>query len=97
MEREKPMADDRRWETGQAHKDRDGEKDGFRPSGKQVGAGIVALALIVFVLQNTDTTSVTLFVFDLSFPLWLVLAGTILLSGGVGYVMGSRGRSRRKK
>jgi uncharacterized integral membrane protein len=91
------MADDRRWETGSAHPDRRGEDEGFRLSGRQIGAGIVALLLVVFVLQNTDTTSVTLLVFDVSFPLWLVLAGTILLSLGVGYVLGSRGRSRRKK
>ena len=87
------MADDRRWDAGE----RSGEKEGFRPSGRQIGIGVVVLALVVFVLQNTDTTSVTLFIFDVSFPLWLVLAGTILISMGVGYVMGSRGRGRKKK
>ena len=90
------MADDRRWETGSAHEGRDGSRDGFRPSPRQVVAGLVGVALVVFVLQNTDTTSVTLFLFDVSFPLWLVLAGTILLSFGIGYVAGGRGRSRRQ-
>jgi uncharacterized integral membrane protein len=87
------MADDTRWG---AREDK-GDKEGFRPTGRMIGTGLIVLALVIFVLQNTHTTSVTLLVFDLSFPLWLVLAGTILLSVGVGYVLGSRGRSRRKK
>jgi uncharacterized integral membrane protein len=88
------MADDkRRWETGDAH----GEKDGFKPSGKQIGAGIVGLLLLVFVLQNTDKTSVTLLLFDINSPLWMVLAGSILLSVGVGYVLGSRRGSRKNR
>jgi len=86
------MADDRRWKSGDERDDR----PGFRVTGKQIGVGIVVLLLAIFVLQNTDTTSITLLVFDVSFPLWLVLSGTIVLSMGVGYAFGSRGRSRRK-
>jgi uncharacterized integral membrane protein len=63
-------------------------------SGKQIGAGVVLLLLVVFVLQNTDTTSVTVLFFDLTFPLWMVLAIAILLSVGVGFVLG---RSRYRK
>ena len=84
--------DDRRWNAG----DSQVERDGFHPSGKQIGAGVILLVLVIFVLQNTDSTSITLLVFDVTFPLWLVLAGTILLSLGVGYVLGSRGKVRRK-
>jgi uncharacterized integral membrane protein len=81
--------DDRRW-VGEAGRD-DGEgKSGVSP--KQVVAGIIGLALVVFVLQNTDSTSITLLVFDVTFPLWLVLAATIALSVGVGYLFGSRRR-----
>jgi uncharacterized integral membrane protein len=87
------MADDRRWDAGQSG----GDPAGFRPSGRMIGTGIVVLALVIFVLQNTNTTSITLFIFRVSFPLWLVLAGTIVLSVGVGYALGSRGRSKRKK
>ena len=86
------MADDRRWESGRDRSD----QAGFRPSGRQIGAGIIGFLLLVFVLQNTDSTSLTLLIFDVTFPLWLVLAGTIVLSVGIGYVMGSRGRSRKK-
>ena len=71
---------DRRWNAG----DSEVEDGGFRPSGKQIGAGLVALVLVIFVLQNTDSTSLTLLVFDVTFPLWLVLAGTILLVRGRG-------------
>ena len=87
------MADDRRWDAGKAGED----QAGYRPSGRTIGTGIAVLALMIFVFQNTNTTSVTLLVFQVSFPLWLVLAGTILLSVGVGYALGGRGRSKRKK
>ena len=85
------MAENRHGKPGDGHDDR----SGVRLSGKQIGTGIVVLLLVVFVLQNTDTTSITLLLFDVSVPLWLVLSGTILLSMGVGYALGSRGRSRR--
>jgi uncharacterized integral membrane protein len=86
------MADDvRRWNAGT----NDDAHDGSGVSGKQIGVGLVVVALVVFVLQNTQTTTITMLLFDVSFPLWLVLAGTILLSVGVGYFIGSRGRSRR--
>jgi uncharacterized integral membrane protein len=85
--------DDRRWDAGRS----DVDHEGFRPSGKQIGAAVILVALIIFVLQNTDTTSVTLLIFDVTFPLWLILAGTIVLSMGVGYVLGSRGRTRKQK
>jgi len=57
-------------------------------SGRQIGAGLVGLGLLVFVLQNTDSTSVTVLFFELTFPLWMVLALTILLSVAVGFVLG---------
>ena len=81
--------DDRRWVGDGQHEEGD-EKSGVTP--KQVVAGVIGLALVVFVLQNTDSTSITLLVFDVTFPLWLVLAATIALSVGVGYVLGSRRR-----
>ncbi len=79
--------DDRRWVGEEHHEDGDG-KSGVTP--KQVIAGIIGLVLLVFVLQNTDSTSITLLVFDVTFPLWLVLAATIALSVGVGYLLGTR-------
>src|SRR5437763_1674916 len=46
--------DDRRW-VGEAGRDEGERKSGITP--KQVVAGIIGLALLVFVLQNTDSTS----------------------------------------
>lgn len=83
------MAEDRRWNPGTS---RDDER--YRPSGKVIGAGIAGLVLLVFVLQNTQTTTITMLLFDVSFPLWLVLAGTIVISAAIGYVLGSRSRRR---
>ena len=80
--------DDRRW-VGNG-KDGGDEKAGITP--KQVTGGVLGLLLLVFVLQNTDSTSITLLVFDVTFPLWLVLAATFLLSVGIGYLLGSRRR-----
>ena len=86
------MAEDRRWvgsDRGDGGKD---GGDGVHVSAKQVFSGIVLLVLVIFVLQNTQSANLTLLVFDVSYPLWLVLAVTIALSLGIGYLMGSRRR-----
>jgi uncharacterized integral membrane protein len=77
---------------GSGHQEEGSESSGITP--KQVTAGVLGLLLLVFVLQNTDSTSITLLVFDVTFPLWLVLAATIVLSIGIGYLLGSRRRRR---
>jgi uncharacterized integral membrane protein len=81
--------DDRRW-VGSGHHEEGDEKAGLTP--KQILAGVLALVLVVFVLQNTDSTSITLLIFDVTFPLWLILSGTIVLSVGIGFLLGSRRR-----
>ncbi|MGZ4680970.1 MAG: LapA family protein [Acidimicrobiales bacterium] len=83
--------DDRRW-VGSGGDDEGAGKPGITP--KQITAGVLAVLLVVFVLQNTDSTSITLLLFDVTFPLWLVLTGTILISVGIGYLIGSRRRKR---
>jgi uncharacterized integral membrane protein len=83
--------DDRRW-VGRGQHEEGGEKAGVTP--KQIAAGVLALALLVFVLQNTDSTSITLLVLDVTFPLWLVLSAAIAVSVGIGYLLGSRRRRR---
>jgi uncharacterized integral membrane protein len=89
-QRSAPMAkDDRRW-IGEGGEQQGDGGDGL--SAKQVVAGIVGIVLVVFVLQNTDSTSITLLIFDVTFPLWLVLVVTIALSVGIGYLVGSRRR-----
>jgi uncharacterized integral membrane protein len=80
--------DDRRW-VGEEH-DEGADDSGI--TAKQIVAGVLGLMLVVFVLQNTDSTSITLLLLDVTFPLWLVLAATIALSVGIGYLIGSRRR-----
>ncbi len=41
--------------------------------GKFVAAALVAVALVAFVVQNTDSTPVQWFFIDRSAPLWLII------------------------
>jgi len=45
-----------------------------------IGA-VVLLALLIFVIQNTDKVQVSFLVFDFSAPLWLVLLIVAVLGG----------------
>ena len=62
--------------------------------GKFIGAALVAVALIAFVVQNTDSTPVQWFFIDRSAPLWLIIvvsavAGAIL-SEIIGWIIRRR-------
>lgn len=71
------------------------QSDGFRPSGRQVGAGILALVLVIFIAVNNDDTEVNFVFKTFTLPLWLVLAGTAVLGVLVGMGIGAR-RTKRK-
>jgi uncharacterized integral membrane protein len=68
-----------------------GASQGFRPSGRQIGGGIIAVVLIVFIASNTDDATID-FVFT---KVTLSLAGTALLGVLVGVGIGTR-RTKRK-
>jgi uncharacterized integral membrane protein len=68
---------------------------GFRPSGRQVGAGVIGLLLIVFIALNNDDAPVNLVLTKVTMPLWVVLGGTALLGFLVGLAFGAR-RTKRK-
>lgn len=68
----------------------DEPRGGFRPSGRQIGGGIVTLLLVIFIAANSTSVSVNLIFTDATFPLWLILAITTLLGFGVGMLFGSR-------
>jgi uncharacterized integral membrane protein len=70
-------------------------KEPFRPSGRQIGGGVIAVLLLVFIVTNTDDANVTLFFTDVTMPLWLVLAITAVLGVLVGMGLGAR-RTKRK-
>lgn len=58
--------------------------DDVDSGGRGVSAGLVAavvlaLLLVIFVLQNTHEVRVELYFWDFEGPLWLVLAGSILV------------------
>jgi LPXTG-motif cell wall-anchored protein len=54
--------------------------------------GIVLVALLIFVFQNTDETPLTFLFFDFTAPLWLMLAITVAISLGIGFLLGRRRR-----
>jgi uncharacterized integral membrane protein len=68
----------------------DDNSAGFRPSGRQIGGGIIAVLLIVFIAANSKMVEVSLVFVSATLPLWVVLSGTALLGVGVGMLLGSR-------
>lgn len=65
---------------------------GVRKNDGRLVIGIVVIALLgAFILQNRDEVNLTILVFDFSLPLWIALGGTLLISLGVGFMLG-RGR-----
>jgi uncharacterized integral membrane protein len=65
-------------------------KEPFRPSGRQIFGGVVAIVLLVFIAVNNEQTSVSFVFFEATLPLWVVLAGTALLGVGIGMMIGTR-------
>ncbi len=66
--------------------------------GLVVGAAIVAIALVAFIVQNTDDTQLQWLFIDRSAPLWVVIviaavAGAVL-SEALGWVIRRRKRQR---
>lgn len=70
-------------------------KEKFRPSGRQIFGGVIAVLLLVFIVTNTDDANVTLFVTTVTLPLWLVLGVTAGLGVLIGIALGAR-RTKRK-
>lgn len=82
------MADDEALDEGK-------EKTGI---GLVVGAAIVAIALVAFIVQNTDDTQLQWLFVERSAPLWVVIviaavAGAVL-SEALGWVIRRRRRQR---
>jgi uncharacterized integral membrane protein len=65
-------------------------------NGGLIGAGVLAAALLIFVFQNTDEVPVTLFFWEFTGPLWLVLLVSILV-GLVALELASTVLRRRRK
>lgn len=65
------------------------------PSTKLIGAGIIGLLLLLFVLQNTDEADVDFLFFSGSYPLWVMTAVVAVLGFVAGWLVG-RSRARRR-
>jgi putative membrane protein len=57
---------------------------------------ILAIIAVIFVLQNRDSTSITLFWIDVTSPLWFTLLMIFVVGWVVGILM-MRGRSKKKE
>lgn len=60
-----------------------------------VGAGVLGALVAVVILQNTDSTDVTLFFWEVSAPLWLVLLGTAVVTLIAAELQGAVRRRRK--
>jgi uncharacterized integral membrane protein len=73
------------------------KKEGFAVSGGTIGFLILAAAIIIFVVQNTNSVSVDFLFFNGEWPLWLVVVGVIaftLLAERLGLWIWRRSRKR---
>ena len=95
------MADEPKWVgEGRDRSGRDVERYGndverrTRWTPKRVVSLGLVVVLIVLVLQNTSTASLHLLLFTVSFPLWLLLGGMVVVSFLAGWLFGSHRRRR---
>ena len=63
--------------------------------GKFIGAALVAVALIAFVVQNTNSTPVQWFFIDRSAPLWLIIVVSAVAGAILSEIIGWIVRRRR--
>jgi uncharacterized integral membrane protein len=56
------------------------KKEGFAIGGGTIGFLLVAAAIVIFVVQNTNDVSVDFLFFNGEWPLWLVVVGVIVLT-----------------
>jgi uncharacterized integral membrane protein len=91
------MADEPRW----AGESKDLEKAGgsLEPKSRWTAKRVVSLSLVailvVLVLQNTGNADVHLLLFTVSYPLWLVLGGMVVVSFLAGWLFGGH-RARQR-
>jgi uncharacterized integral membrane protein len=64
------------------------------PSGKLIVAGIAAVLLLIFVLQNTNSADIDFLFWDGEVALWVLIAVAAVLGFLIGWFLG-RGSGRR--
>lgn len=70
------------------------QSEGWRPSPKQIGGGLLALIAVIFVFQNTQRVRIHLLGFNVEAQLWLVLLAMFLLGAAAATLLRWRGRRR---
>jgi uncharacterized integral membrane protein len=75
-------------------KDEPAQRQARGVDGRLVVGGIVLVLLLVFVFQNTYDTALNFLFFEFTAPLWLMLAITVVISLGIGFLLGRRRGSR---
>jgi uncharacterized integral membrane protein len=72
--------------------DRDSGGGSRRIDARAVIGVLVLVGLLAFVFQNTNRVGFNFLIFDFTAPLWLMLGVTVLLSMGLGFLLGRRSR-----
>jgi uncharacterized integral membrane protein len=62
--------------------------------GRLIVGGIVLVLLLFFVFQNTEEKTLNFLFFDITAPMWLMLAITVVISMAIGFLLGRR-RTKR--
>lgn len=74
-----------------------GDNYGFRLNGRQLGGGLVAIVLVIFILSNRQEVTVEFLFMEFSTPQWVVLTVTALLGAAVGAGVFARRQKRRAR
>jgi uncharacterized integral membrane protein len=67
-------------------RDRAGQSDGWRPSGRQVVAGIGILIVLIFAIANLEDATVDFVFANVTLPLFFVIVGSALLGAIAGWM-----------
>jgi uncharacterized integral membrane protein len=74
-----------------------GDNYGFRMNGRQIGGGLIAIVLVLFILSNRQEVTVEFLFLEFSTPQWVVLTVTALLGAAVGAGIFARRQKRRAR
>lgn len=76
----------------------DAERRGTRKQldARLVGGAVILLGLVAFVGQNREEVPFTFLFLEFNAPLWLMLAGTVVLALLVGFLAGRRSRRGKR-
>ncbi|WP_406194413.1 LapA family protein [Kitasatospora sp. NBC_01560] len=59
---------------------------------RTIGVAVLSVLAVWFIAVNTGSVSITLWVADVTLPLWVVLAVTLATGLAIGFFLGRRSR-----